>query len=119
MAERDGEFSAFLTGFVIGGLIGAAVALLFAPQSGEETRTYIKDKSIELKDRAIETSEQARERAEALAAEAKARADELAKQTREILQEQKQRVESALAAGKKAAEAKKQELSEGTSGEEA
>ncbi len=41
MSERD-EFGAFLVGFVIGGLSGAIVSLLFAPQSGEETRASSK-----------------------------------------------------------------------------
>ena len=51
MSDRD-EFGAFLVGFVVGGLTGAVVALLFAPQSGDETRALIKDKSIELRDKA-------------------------------------------------------------------
>ena len=51
MSDRD-EFGAFLVGFIVGGLTGAVVALLFAPQSGEETRALIKDKSIELRDKA-------------------------------------------------------------------
>ena len=38
MAQNDNDFSAFLAGFVVGGLVGAAVALILAPQSGEETR---------------------------------------------------------------------------------
>jgi gas vesicle protein len=82
MSDRD-EFGAFLVGFIVGGLTGAVVALLFAPQSGEETRALIKDKSIELRDRASHTAEEALARAEAAAAEARARADELAKQLRE------------------------------------
>ena len=49
MSDRD-EFGAFLVGFIVGGLTGAVVSLLFAPQSGEETRALIKDKSIELRD---------------------------------------------------------------------
>ena len=48
MSDQDQSFGAFLVGFVVGGLVGAAVALLYAPQSGMETRAYIKDKSIEL-----------------------------------------------------------------------
>jgi len=36
-SDRD-EFGAFLVGFIVGGLTGAIVSLLFAPQSGEETR---------------------------------------------------------------------------------
>ena len=37
MSDRD-EFGAFLVGFIVGGLSGAVVALLFAPQTGEENR---------------------------------------------------------------------------------
>jgi gas vesicle protein len=86
MNDRD-EFGAFLVGFIVGGLSGAVVALLFAPQSGEETRALIKDKSIELRDKAQITAEEAIARAEAAAADARARADELARQLRERGQE--------------------------------
>lgn len=44
----------FLMGLVIGGLIGAALALVLAPQPGVETRRQIKSKSLELKDRTAE-----------------------------------------------------------------
>ncbi len=81
MSDRD-EFGAFLVGFIVGGLTGAVVSLLFAPQSGEETRALIKDKSIELRDKAATSTEAAIARAEAAAAEARARADELAKELR-------------------------------------
>lgn len=82
MSDHD-EFGAFLVGFIVGGLSGAVVALLFAPQSGEETRALIKDKSIELRDKAQMTAEEAIARAEAVAADARARADDLARQLRE------------------------------------
>lgn len=82
MSDRD-EFGAFLVGFVVGGLTGAVVALLFAPQSGEETRALIKDKSIELRDRAASSAEDVIARAEAAATEARVRAEELAKEVRE------------------------------------
>ena len=78
MSDRD-EFGAFLVGFMVGGLSGAVVALLFAPQSGEETRALIKDKSIELRDRAQQTAEEALARPRP-PPEARARADELARQ---------------------------------------
>lgn len=41
MSERNGGES-FLAGFLIGGVIGAGIALLFAPAKGEETREFIK-----------------------------------------------------------------------------
>ncbi len=98
-SDRD-EFGAFLVGFIVGGLTGAVVSLLFAPQSGEETRALIRDKSIELRDRANETAEEALARAEAAAAEARARAEELGKLARaraeELAKEVRSRGESAL-----------------------
>lgn len=75
MSDRD-DFGAFLIGFVVGGLTGAVVALLFAPQSGEETRTYIKEKSIELRDKAAEQAELVASKAEQLAEDAKVRGKE-------------------------------------------
>ena len=68
----NNEFGAFAIGLVIGGLAGAVAALLFAPQSGEQTRAQIKEKSIELRDKAQQTSQ-----------EAMARADELTRQLKE------------------------------------
>ncbi len=87
----NSDFSAFLAGFIIGGLVGAATALLLAPQSGEETRTLIREKSIELKDKAQETSAEALARAEAALKEAQARYDELAQQAKTKAEEIKQR----------------------------
>ncbi len=87
MSNRDTDFGAFLVGFIVGGLVGGAVALLLAPQSGEETRTLIKEKSIELKDKAVETAEEARARAEAAAEDARARAEEWAQIARERAEE--------------------------------
>jgi len=82
MSERD-EFGSFLVGFIVGGLSGAIVALLMAPQTGEETRALIRDKSIELRDRAQQTAEDAIARAEKAAADARTRAEELAQDLRE------------------------------------
>jgi len=104
MSERD-EFGAFLVGFVVGGLTGAVVALLFAPQSGEETRALIKDKSIELRDKAQVTAEEALARAESIAADARTRAEELTKEARhraeELANEVRERGKSAIDAVRK------------------
>ncbi|MFZ5855449.1 MAG: YtxH domain-containing protein [Chloroflexota bacterium] len=104
MSDRD-EFGAFLVGFIVGGLTGAVVSLLFAPQSGEETRALIKDKSIELRDKASASAEEALAKAEAAATEARARADELAKQLKAkgetVVSEVKSRGKTALDAVRK------------------
>ena len=79
MSDRD-EFGAFLVGFIVGGLTGAVAALLFAPQSGDETRAVIKERSIELRDKATAEAEDAWKHAEAAAIEARHKAEELTKQ---------------------------------------
>jgi gas vesicle protein len=40
----------FLTGVLLGGLVGATLAILLAPSSGVELRGQIQDRSIELRD---------------------------------------------------------------------
>jgi gas vesicle protein len=40
---KDSGFGSFLAGVVIGGLIGAAIGLLLAPQTGEEFREQVGD----------------------------------------------------------------------------
>lgn len=82
MSERDNEFGAYFVGFLIGGLAGAAAALLLAPQTGEETRTYIRNKSIELKDKAVMTADEARDYAEKAMTEARSRAEVAIEETR-------------------------------------
>lgn len=47
--------------FVVGALTGAAVALLFAPATGEETRDYLGKKAKESADRARQAVDQGRE----------------------------------------------------------
>lgn len=62
--EKRGGGLGFLAGFVFGGLAGAAVALVMAPLSGNQTRAMLADKSIEIKDQVNETVQQTRQKAE-------------------------------------------------------
>jgi gas vesicle protein len=43
----------FFAGFVIGGLVGVTLALLLAPNPGQETRAQLKTKGVELKDQTV------------------------------------------------------------------
>jgi gas vesicle protein len=54
----------FFAGLVLGGLVGASVALLLAPQPGQETRAQIRNKSVELKDLAVKRCQDAGHRAQ-------------------------------------------------------
>jgi gas vesicle protein len=50
-----------LLAFVAGAAVGAAVALLFAPASGTETRAFVNRRAREARDRAVLAAEQGRE----------------------------------------------------------
>jgi gas vesicle protein len=106
MAERD-DFGAFVIGFIVGAVSGAVTALLLAPQSGEETRTYIKERAIELGDTASktinETYEQAQvsaneavKRAESVLTEAKKRAADLSEKGKAAYEEQRAKLSSVI-----------------------
>jgi gas vesicle protein len=82
MMSDNNDFGAFFAGLIVGGLVGAATALLLAPQSGEETRQWIQDRGIELKDRAVEYGADARARATAALDDARARADQALEEVR-------------------------------------
>jgi gas vesicle protein len=53
MSENGGSRSGgLLTAFAVGAAVGAGIALLFAPQSGKNTRDMLADKGRELRGRA-------------------------------------------------------------------
>jgi len=51
----------FMVAFMIGALTGAAVALLFAPAAGEETRDYLGQKTRDGKAKARDAMDQGRD----------------------------------------------------------
>src|SRR5579859_3430047 len=61
---QDDELGPFLIGGLIGGLIGAAAAFWFAPQSGQETRHEIQEKGVEFRDDIEKVAADARRRVE-------------------------------------------------------
>ena len=87
MSKHENEFGAFLLGFFVGGLIGAAVGLLFAPQSGGDTREQIRQKSTTLSEQASHKADEARAKAEKLLADARLKFDEASAQLQERAKE--------------------------------
>ena len=60
MADNSGAGAGtILLAFLVGAVAGAAVALLYAPASGRETREYLGDKAREGARKATELDEQA------------------------------------------------------------
>jgi gas vesicle protein len=89
MREESGYSagSMFLS-FLLGGVVGAALALLLAPQSGRETRTRIKDFAEGVKEKVTSSVEKGKE----------------------LFEEKKTAITKAVEAGKEAYEKEKERL---------
>jgi gas vesicle protein len=81
--KRGGGFRAFLRGAVI----GAVVALLFAPRSGRETRDILTEKSTEFRDKASDIARDTRIRAESVISDARNKLDETMRSAKEGIDE--------------------------------
>ncbi len=92
MAKQSSGGGDFMAGLIIGGLVGTVIGFLFAPQSGEETRTRLGERGIELRD------------------ELQKRAGDLQDKLPALVDEQRSRVEEAIEKGKEAAAKKRQEV---------
>jgi len=86
------NFTTKVAYFVAGVGIGAAIALLFAPESGEETRRRIVAKTQEGKDYVTAKGREIRKQAE-----------ELVDQGKELVNKQKARLADVLESGKQTA----------------
>ncbi len=89
MSEDNG--SSKLAFFLAGMGIGAILALLFAPKSGEETRRFIAGKTEEGKDYVAARGKELRRQAE-----------ELVEKSKDVVAKQKEMLSAALEAGKQA-----------------
>lgn len=98
MSDRDSS-SNFLAGFFFGAFVGAAIALLFAPDRGENVREQIKEKGIELQ-----------QLAQDITADPGKFAQEVTTKGRAVLDEQRTRFQQAVDEGRRAAARKKDEL---------
>jgi gas vesicle protein len=78
MSDERGAGPGFITGLVLGALAGAALAMILAPQSGEDTRDLLVAKAREAGERARDTAGDANDllaRGRQIVADAKARLD--------------------------------------------
>jgi len=89
MSEND-KGTNFLY-FLVGGGVGAIIALLFAPKSGKETREFLAQKAVEGK-----------EYLNTAARNVQDKATDVVDQTKETLGQKKTQISAAIEAGKQA-----------------
>ncbi len=81
MSDKSG-FGSFFVGFLAGAIAGAIATVLYAPNSGEETRAALNEKKDEILGKANVSVDDAYKQAESAAREARDRFEQLASTTR-------------------------------------
>ena len=98
--ERGYSGSAVALGFLLGGALGACLALLFAPESGRRTRERLRDLASDMRDKTIDVSEELRDKAE-----------DVLERGREVIEEKKTILSAAVQAGREAMQRERDRLS--------
>jgi gas vesicle protein len=102
MKDEGYGSGSLLLSFLLGGVVGAGLALLLAPQSGKETRQKIRDIAGEVKDKTDEYITQTRDKVSSMVDEGK-----------DYYEEKKSLIKSAIDAGKEAYEKEKEKHTKG------
>ena len=102
MKDEGFGSGSLLLSFLLGGVVGAGMALLLAPQAGEETRRKIKELADDIKDKTNEYINETRDKVTAAAEEGRGYYDE-----------KKSLVKAAIEAGKDAYEKEKEKFAKG------
>ncbi len=100
MSEDRGFSAASVAlGFILGGVLGASLALLFAPESGRRTRERLRDLAADARDKTVDLTEELRDKAE-----------DAMERGREVYEEKKSILSAAVQAGKEAMQRERDRL---------
>ncbi len=98
--ERGYSAAAVALGFILGGVLGGCLAMLFAPESGRRTRERLRDLASDVRDKTVDLSEDLRDKAE-----------DAVERGREVFEEKKTILTAAVQAGKEAMQRERERLS--------
>ena len=87
----------FLAGFIVGGVGGAVMGLLLAPQSGEETREMLARNSEELKNKAEKTVKEIQGKAEDIVSDMQKKGDDIMEKIQTMINSKKEAKEEPAA----------------------
>ena len=104
--DRSGGTAGVVLSFMVGALSGAALAILFAPRSGRETREMLGEKLRETQERSRNVGEQALQKGREAAEDAARYLD----RQRDALERRRERLASAVEAGRQAYRDEKEKM---------
>jgi len=100
MANNNDSGFEFFKGVLFGGVVGAVVALLYAPKTGQEMRDEIRERSLEMRDDAEAKLELAQRKAEALLEETRKQLEKLREEAETAATEVVDKAEAQVQRGK-------------------
>lgn len=107
MSQQKKEF---VLGMLIGSAVGAAVALLYAPQGGSDTRELIRHKGVETKEKVAGVAGNVKQTVTEKADHVRASTHDLVDKGKGFVEAKKSQITAAMDAGKEAYTRKKEEL---------
>jgi gas vesicle protein len=121
LPSDDFEVGQFVAGLLAGAAIGAGLALLFAPKTGEEARRDVADAYAVLADRATDAVETVRDRVSSsldevrektteAVGEARSAVEDWLAKSKQTIHETRERLDGAVDAGREAYESRRSEL---------
>jgi gas vesicle protein len=102
-AEAQSASPGFLTGLLLGGLVGITVAMIVAPQAGDETRDLLRAKAREASEGLREAADDLSKSAQSAAEGVSASANDLLARGKQIVDDARTRFDVAVSEGKEAA----------------
>jgi gas vesicle protein len=104
MSRRDDHSLELTFAFLLGGVVGATIALLFAPASGEQTRRRIKEATDDVSTNVKQEYGRIRDKAEIEMSRLKNRASDGINQAKSFYDQKKSKLKEAYGEGKRAFE---------------
>ena len=80
----------FIAGFIVGGTVGAIIGILLAPQSGEETRGAIGNKTKEAYDKAQGAVKEIQAKADDVVSEMQKKGEEIIAKIQDLINKKEQ-----------------------------
>jgi gas vesicle protein len=106
----EGNFGKSFVSFITGGLVGAGIALLYAPQSGERTREEIKEKAERTIIKVQRIEEEIKDSINQLLGDIRSKVNLLIEEGKDVAEDKKQELLAAIETGKKVLDEQKSRL---------